>query len=349
MIGNARMKVAVWGCGPLARVYARSAARFSEYEVAVVATEDREAAEALARECGIDSAASPEETLVRDDIGLVVNVTPLDERAAASLRILKAGKAVYSASLLARRRREAREILGYAREKRLPVGCSPDSFLGPALRLCREVIDRGEIGDPVGGEARLVPGVRASSDDVAGANFKKGTEFLFEHGPAYMAALGTLLGPMTAVSGAFAGGSEGASRPAAALLEFASGPVVSLLASCGAASEALAPIEIHGSLGTLRIPHPAGFGGPVALVRPGAREPEYLHVPAWADDDLTGLGIAEMIAAMRGGREPRASGRAAYHVLDALHSIVDSAECGRRLELASSMARPAAVEGERFS
>lgn len=348
MNGNGRMKVAVWGCGPLGRVYARSAARFSEYEVAVCAAEDREAAEALARECGIDGAASPEEMLARDDIGLVVNVTGLDERAAASLRVLKAGKAVYSASLLARRRREAREILGYAREKKLPVGCAPDSFLGPALRLCREVIDRGEIGEPVGGEARIVPGVRCSAEDVSGASFKKGAEFLFEHGPAYMAALGAILGPVTAVSGAFAGGS-GSSRPAASLLEFASGPVVSLLASCGAASAALAPIEIHGTLGTLRIPHPAGFGGPVALVRPGAREPEYLNVPSWADDDLTGLGIAEMVAAMRGEREPRASGRAAYHVLDALHSIVDSAECGRRLELASSMARPAAVEGERFS
>ena len=53
-----------------------------------------------------------------------------------------------------------------------------------------------------------------------------------------------------------------------------------------------------------------------------------------------GLGVADMISAIENKREHRANAHAAYHVLDVMHSILDSAETGQHIELSSSMTRP---------
>ena len=47
-----------------------------------------------------------------------------------------------------------------------------------------------------------------------------------------------------------------------------------------------------------------------------------------------------MISAHENKREHRANAHTAYHVLDIMHSILDSSETGQHVELASSMTRP---------
>ncbi len=44
---------------------------------------------------------------------------------------------------------------------------------------------------------------------------------------------------------------------------------------------------------------------------------------------------------MRAGREPRASGDLAYHVLDIMHALQDASQQNRHVRLQSTCAQPA--------
>ena len=57
-------------------------------------------------------------------------------------------------------------------------------------------------------------------------------------------------------------------------------------------------------------------------------------------DNSRGLGVSDMISAIQNKREHRANAHTAYHVLDIMHSILDSSDTGQHIELTSSMTRP---------
>ncbi len=125
----------------------------------------------------------------------------------------------------------------------------------------------------------------------------------------------------------------------AAVLDFASGPVASLVTSFDVWAHNMPRIEIYGSQGSLSVPDPNTFLGPVRVRRAGAE--------GWSEIPLThsaevgrGIGVADLAYALRCRRQPRASGQLAYHVLDVMHSIIEASETGRRVELSSTCERP---------
>ena len=97
----------------------------------------------------------------------------------------------------------------------------------------------------------------------------------------------------------------------------------------------------RGSEGSLSVPDPNTFGGPVRVRRAGASE--------WSDVPLThgytknsrSLGVADLASALQSGRPHRANEQMTYHVLDIMHSIHDSSREGRHIDLASTCTRPA--------
>jgi len=101
------------------------------------------------------------------------------------------------------------------------------------------------------------------------------------------------------------------------------------------------PMEIYGTEGTLILPDPNGFGGPVQLRLRGESEWREIPLAFGYAENSRGIGVADLVSAIESGREHRANARMAYHVLDILHSILDASEDGRHIELASSMVRPA--------
>ena len=56
-----------------------------------------------------------------------------------------------------------------------------------------------------------------------------------------------------------------------------------------------------------------------------------------------GVGVADMARALRTGRPHRADGALAYHVLDVLESLLEAATQDQSVDVASTVARPAAV------
>jgi predicted dehydrogenase len=178
-------------------------------------------------------------------------------------------------------------------------------------------------------------------------------------GPYYLTALISLIGPIRFASGSarvthdqrtitsqpLFGTKIEVETPThiAGVLEFQSGAVATLVTSFDVQAHQLPHIEIYGTRGTLSLPDPNQFGGPVQIWD----NPE----DGWQEVGLThaysansrGLGVADMAYALRAGHRHRANGELAYHVLDTMHAILDAAATGSRIELQSTCQRPAAL------
>ena len=97
---------------------------------------------------------------------------------------------------------------------------------------------------------------------------------------------------------------------------------------------------IYGTEGTIKLPDPNTFGGPVQVY--GAnREWTYLDVPSEYADDSRGIGVADMARALQEGGDHRASGALAMHVLEVMLGALKSGETGETVEIASTIDRPA--------
>ena len=180
---------------------------------------------------------------------------------------------------------------------------------------------------------------------------------MFDMGPYYLTALTALIGPIRRVTGsaratfptrtitsaAKYGTTVDVDVPThiAGVLDFANGAIVTIVTSFDVWGANLPPIEIYGTQGSLSVPDPNTFGGPVRVRRMGATE--------WSDVPLThgfaensrGLAVADMARAIQTGRLHRASGDLAYHVLEAMHGFHDASTQGRHYEMQSVCERPA--------
>ena len=124
------------------------------------------------------------------------------------------------------------------------------------------------------------------------------------------------------------------------VLEFESGVVASLMTSFDVYGAHLPRIEIYGSKGTVRVPDPNCFGGPVILHTPGKGDEE---IPPAFDysENCRALGLAEMASALQNDRLPRASWKQTLHVLEVLTGFERAAKSGQYLELTTAYTRRA--------
>ena len=131
-----------------------------------------------------------------------------------------------------------------------------------------------------------------------------------------------------------------------ALLSFRSGLEASLTTSWDVWRTGQPNIEIHGTLGSLSLPHPNYHGGPLRLAVPGGAWEEVpleafpmarSNWPAAVPEhcNYRGIGIAEMIDAVAGDRAHRLSADLGAHVVEAADAIIASA--GSRLAVALAL------------
>jgi predicted dehydrogenase len=99
--------------------------------------------------------------------------------------------------------------------------------------------------------------------------------------------------------------------------------------------------EVMGTEGTLSVPDPNTFGGPV-LVRT-RQDQDWRALPVEGSEAGRGLGVLEMARAIRAGRAHRASGALATHVLETMTAIADSAERGEFREIRTTVPQPEAL------
>lgn len=352
-----KARVGIIGAGVISGIYLEAPKKFDILENAAIADIDLPRAQAKAEQYGVPKACSVEELLADPDIDIVINLTIPAVHAQVSLAALEAGKSVYSEKPLATNRDDAAKLLKVAADKGLRVGCAPDTFLGAGLQTCRKLIDDGWIGQPLAASAFMLSSGPEKWHPDPEFFFQPGAGPLFDMGPYYITALVSLLGPITRVTG-----SAQAVRPertilsqpkfgakiqvntpshVAGVLDFEGGIVATLITSFDAWYHGLPPIEIYGTDGTLVVPDPNTFGGPVKLRRSGSEGWSELPLSHDYSANSRGLGVADMAYAIQSGRKHRASGDLAYHVLDTMQSILEASKEEKHIHLSSQVDRPA--------
>ncbi|GHO83461.1 Gfo/Idh/MocA family protein [Dictyobacter formicarum] len=354
-----RTKLGIIGCGKISGIYLEARKHFDNIEVAACADIDMNRARSQAAAYGIPRACSVEEILADPEIEIIVNLTIPKVHAEVALAAIQAGKSVYGEKPLAVNRTEGRQILEAAKAKGVRVGSAPDTFLGGGLQTCRKLIDDGAIGEPVSASASMLSHGHESWHPDPEFYYQPGGGPLFDMGPYYLTALVSMLGPINRVTGSARvtfperiitsqpknGQKIQVKTPThiAGVMDFTSGVVGTLVTSFDVWANHAPLIEIYGTEGTLSVPDPNTFGGPVKIWT--------RQNPQWQDVELThgytsnsrGLGVADMAQAMRSGRPHRASGELAYHVLDAMQAYLDASLESKHIELTSTCERPKAL------
>lgn len=366
------LSAGIVGCGNISGIYFDNVPLFPALRIAACADLRMATAEMQAKTHGVE-ALSVDALLARKDIDIVVNLTIPAAHAEVTLAALAAGKHVYCEKPLAIRGADGEKILAEAARRKLHVGVAPDTVLGAGLRACRQLIDAGRVGRIVTGTATIFSHGMEHWHPDPEFFFKPGGGPVFDMAPYYIAALVQLLGPATRLGAMTATGSDErivtAESPkkgsrirvetpttALALLQFASGAVVSLHASWDVWRHGQAPIELHGTEGSLRVPDPNFFGGPVLLTeRGGDWQPVdcsrlafgAVNWPAARPEQANyrGLGVADLAAAIDGAPH-RTSAAMGLHVLQVMEAILESGRAARFIDLPPAQRPPALSEAE---
>jgi predicted dehydrogenase len=354
----AKVKVGIIGCGNISSNYIKHMQMFDILNVWAVADIDLTRAQAKATEFSIRRACTVSELLADPEIEIVVNLTVPAVHAEVSLAIIAAGKHVHSEKPLATRREDGLAILEAAREKGVRVGCAPDTFLGGGLQTSRKCIDDGWIGKPVAAVAFFTGHGPEAWHPNPEFFYKFGAGPMLDLGPYYLTALVHLLGPVTRVTGSaqisfpqrlitsqpYYGTQIDVEVPThvAGVADFAQGVVGTIITSFDVWGANLPRIEIYGSEGSISVPDPNIFGGPVLVRRMGATE--WTEMPLSHDANVgRGIGVADMAYAIQSGRAHRASGELAYHVLDLMYAFQDASQQEQHVRLKSTVERPTAL------
>ena len=354
---NIQTKIGIIGCGNISRAYFQGCGFFPNLEIAACADLNLALAQEKANEWNVPRSCSVEELLADPEIELVVNLTIPAAHASVDLQILEAGKHPYSEKPFAVEREDGLKVLALAKEKNLRTGCAPDTFLGGGIQTCIKLVDDGWIGTPVAATAFMMCAGHESWHPNPTFYYQAGGGPMFDMGPYYLTALIALLGPVRRITGSaritreerMATGETtyglnikvDVPTHVASVLDFHSGPIATLVTSFDIQSANLPNIELYGTEGSIRVPDPNGFGGPVLVNRRGSNE--WMEVPILHDSSEPGrgVGVADMANAIKTGRPHRASGELAYHVLDLMHGVHDASNEVRHIEVQSTCERPA--------
>lgn len=291
-----------------------------------------------------------------ESIDLVLNLTRPYEHYGVSKAALLAGKNVYSEKPLGASLEEGKELVKLAEEKGLMIGGAPDTFLGAGIQTCRKLIDDGLIGDIVGGFGAMICRGHESWHPDPEFYYKYGGGPMLDMGPYYITALVNLMGRVKAVTGitktSFAKRTI-TSQPLngtvidvdvptyiTGILHFESGAIANLTTTFDvykATSNNI--IEIYGSKGTLFVPDPNCFGGPVKFFDGETKEEKEFPLTFDYAENSRALGLADMAKALEEGRLPRASYKQTYHVLEVMQAFEKSSREGKTIEIESDYER----------
>ena len=351
-------RVGFIGCGNISGIYFKNLTGMFNTKVKVTALTDllSERAEKASEEYNVPYIKKADDLINSPDVDIILNITEPGKHYEVALAAVKAGKHVYGEKPLCAKREEAAEILKIAGEKKIRVGNAPDTFMGAGIQTCRKLIDDGWIGKPVAATAFMVNHGHEHWHPGPEFYYKTGGGPMFDMGPYYLTALVNLLGPIVRVSGSAKksfdkrlitseplNGKEvtvDVATHIAGVMDFASGAVGTIITSFDVFSHTLPCIEIYGSEGTIRVPDPNTFGGPVFVKR--YREENWSEIPLLKKfpANSRGLGLADMAEGITESRPHRASGELAYHVLEVMHGFHDASNSGNYYNVKTTCQRP---------
>lgn len=352
----ATVKIGFVGCGAISGIYLENITkRFKEIEIIGVCDLIPERAENAVKNYNIPKLYKDMYELFADpEVDIVLNITRPYEHYGVTMAALKAGKHVYSEKPLAASLEEGKEIMALAKEKGLMLGGAPDTFLGAGIQTCRKLIDDGVIGDLVGCAGFMICHGHETWHPDPEFYYKYGGGPMFDMGPYYLTALVNLVGNVEAVSAMTRTTFKErliTSQPHngeiikvdvptlyAGNMRFVNGAIGTLYTTFDVYYPGQARLEVYGSEGTLYVPDPNGFGGPVKLFKPGEGMKD-IDLQFDYPDNSRALGLADMAKALQTGRPFRANCNQTFHVLEIMEGFAKSGREGHEIPIESRFER----------
>jgi predicted dehydrogenase len=352
-----KVKVGVVGCGNISGIYFENITKlFTNIEVYACADLIEERAKQVSETYNTPHIMTFAQMLVCDEIELILNITQPQHHYEICKKSLLAGKHVYVEKPLSLNFENGCELVKLAKEKGLLLGGAPDTFLGGGIQTCKKLIDDDFIGDPIGATAFMVCHGHESWHPDPEFYYKKGGGPMFDMGPYYITALVNLLGGVDTVCGmtniTFPQRTI-TSRPkfgtvidvevpthVAGTIRFKSGAIGTIITSFDVWGSTLPRIEIYGTRGTLIVPDPNSFGGPVLLSTldgSGFREIPLTHIYA---ENSRGLGLSDMAQCIIDGGINRANCELTNHVLEVMCAFHVSNDTNTYYKMTSTFSKP---------
>ncbi len=355
-----KFRVALIGSGMISAVYLKNLKSFDMIELCGCSDVIPARAKARAEEFGI-RAMTNEEIWADPTIDLVVNTTyPLAHYEVARATLLS-GKHVYTEKMMCETMAQAEELRALAAERGLFCGGAPDTFLGGSMQLARSLVDAGLIGTPTMLDAFLSRSYhheRYYTGEEKRFAFCRHGGILYDMGAYYLTAAVFLLGPVRRVCG-FVN-----TRDPGRVYENPNGPLYgqdmtvetpneasgSLLFATGVMGHLTVTSEggaganrfvLHGTDGKIDLGDPNEYERSVCYYNKKGEESVIATPFAYTNGNYRGLGVADAVYAIQGGRAPRCSGALTTHVLEAALGIAASSESGMAYTLQTSVERPA--------
>ena len=360
-----RTKVGIIGCGMISDTYFQASQKFPILDVVACSDIIPERSKKKEELYGV-KAMTNEDIYNNPEIEIVINLTPPQVHNKIGMESLQAGKNFYSEKPFGVDLAEATQVYELGKKTGLRVGTAPDTFLGAGQQTARKLLDDGWIGTPMTGTA-IVMGRGPEKWGQAPFFYDYGAGPMLDLGPYYMTALVNLLGPakaVTAVTKKFYDfrtlGAEVSEtykdkyKPydrypvtipthLTGIIEFWNGALITVITSFDVYAHGHSPIEIYGTEGSMKVPDPNTFGGPVQVFRPGYDGWKDVPLSHIYSENSRSIGAAEMAYSMQVGRPHRVNSDLAYHVLEIMLSFQKSSDLGARVELKSKCERPTAL------
>jgi len=278
-----------------------------------------------------------EDLMNHPEVDIILNITtPKTHRKICEMALM-AGKHVYVEKPLSLNVEDGKFLVDLAEEKGLRIGGAPDTFLGAGIQTCIKLIEDGWIGEIIGCNAFMLCHGHESWHPDPEFYYELGGGPMYDMGPYYLTALAKLVGPITTVAGMTGKGFETRTITSekkygkvidvevpthvTSMLQFENGAIGYVTTSFDVWGNSLPRIEIYGSKGTISVPDPNTFGGPVKLMT--ENDTEFREIPLAFDhaDNSRAYGISNMAEAIEKDTPHQASGALTYHVLEVMDAI----------------------------
>ena len=369
------------GCGNIAETYFRAQDYFNNIKFIACADKFPEVSKKCADQYNIKS-LTVDEIIHDTNVDIILNLTIPQAHFEISKLALEAGKHVYSEKPMSIKYDEANELVNLAKSNNLYIGNAPDTFMGGGGQVARKFVDDGDIGKVLTGNFIFAfPGVQEFHPNPE-SWFQSGGGPVIDMGPYFFTTLVNLLGPVKNVRsrgkkfadqreylvGPKKGKSFNVDISTSVMLdiEFANEAIVQGFISFDVQNHARNHMELYGTKGSLVVPDPNMFGGPVLLSRELGSEWQEFSVEdkylgktniinhsgrsneAPKQSNYRGVGLSEMIYSIENNIQHRCNGNLALHVLDIIESTIIASETKKEVSLRSTCEQPKPLSEEQI-
>ena len=361
------MRVGIIGCGNISETYFNCQNIYNNFTVISCADLNIDIAKKSAEKFNV-KAESVEDLLSNTDIDLIINLTIPSAHKEVIINSLNAGKHCFSEKPLAMNFNEGKEIYELSKQKNLYVGCAPDTFLGAAGQKARQLLEDNEIGKVVLGTFNIMSHGMEHWHPNPDFFFKPGAGPVFDLGVYYLTQLVNLIGPVKTISSI-----SGTATPERVItseprsgekikvetpttlmgtLEFQNNAKIQFFCSWDVWKHKHSTIELYGLDGSIIIPDPNFFSGDIFLSKKDEEwqvlnnDKMLLGIPNSIDNEgikianYRGIGLSEMINAIKNQRPARCSLDLAIHVLETMEGILKSSKEGQIYNLTTEPSQP---------